>query len=129
MGTHPIFESDFDCLTDHMKRKSGYNEVNQIPKMSRPNPNSIRERFRYYKQKQSKRTWPEDIAEVSEQIIELPNNLNITNKFCTRIDFPNGAKLYRNALENSFLETLGHQCLFKFPLLGDSITNIQKLTG
>merc|ERR1711990_677569 len=24
MGTHPIFESDFDCLTDKMKSATGY---------------------------------------------------------------------------------------------------------
>jgi len=33
MGTHPIFESDFDCLTEKSKtdrksRKNGINEIN-----------------------------------------------------------------------------------------------------
>lgn len=89
---------------------------------------SIRERFRYYKQKKSKPKWPEDIVGGVLTSFEFPKN-NITNKFCTKIDFPNGATLYRNALENSFLEKLGQKCLFEFPLMNDSITNIEKLTG
>jgi len=30
MGTHPIFESDFDCLTEERKSKKEIGEVNQI---------------------------------------------------------------------------------------------------
>lgn len=109
-----------------MKRKSHEN-VDQNEKKPKPSPNSIRERFRYYKQKKSKPKWPEDIVE-GVTTFEFPKN-NITNKFCKKIDFPNGATLYRNALENSFLEKLGQKCLFEFPLMNDSITNIEKLTG
>ena len=142
-------------ILESMKRKSREN-IDQNQKIPRPNPNrhgqfsfvyglhlyihpfyidlpkinhykSIRERFRYYKQKKSKPKWPEDIVEGVTSF-EFPKN-NITNKFCTKIDFPNGATLYRNALENSFLEKLGQKCLFEFPLMNDSITNIEKLTG
>merc|ERR1711892_154792 len=31
MGTHPIFESDFDCLTDFRQMSSNKNNVNRIP--------------------------------------------------------------------------------------------------
>ena len=149
------FNSNKCSILESMKRKSREN-IDQNQKIPRPNPNrhgqfsysglhlqtrsfyidlsknnhyeSIRERFRYYKQKKSKPKWPEDIVGGVQTSFEFPKN-NITNKFCTKIDFPNGAALYRNALENSFLEKLGQKCLFEFPLMNDSITNIEKLTG
>ena len=94
----------------------------------RPRKNQARNTRKKYKQKKLKPIWPEDISDCVCGEFEMPN-MEITNKNCTKIDFPNGASLYRNALENSFLEKLGQKCLFEFPLMNDSITNIEKLTG
>jgi len=34
MGTHPIFESDFDCLTDSEKAPRGAQKVRVLPLVS-----------------------------------------------------------------------------------------------
>merc|ERR1712212_1211905 len=43
MGTHPIFESDFDCLTDRMEVETNFDEIlNLHPALSKTENNRIR---------------------------------------------------------------------------------------
>merc|ERR1711868_265774 len=44
MGTHPIFESDFDCLTDRLKMKFKYKEEHPLAKR-RADGDKVRNRY------------------------------------------------------------------------------------
>merc|ERR1712242_586578 len=58
MGTHPIFESDFDCLSDKRETKKKWHRRKRkaLPeRVPTPNPNVSRNRLRQLSRKLTKR--------------------------------------------------------------------------
>jgi len=85
---------------------------------------SIRERYRYFKRKRSK--VPSEWTAPS-QSTTIANDAKHLMSSCERVNYPNGAILYRKIFTNDFMEGLASACLRDFPFRHDSITNIEKL--
>ena len=83
---------------------------------------SIRDRYRYYKRKTTKNP---QIEKSPSTTIKL--DLKHLEKTTEKIEYPNGAILYKKIFTDKFLERLALDCLTDFPFRDDTITNIEKL--
>lgn len=105
-----------------MKRK-----LNEAPHPKKKNMTSIRERFRYFKQKKIQ----PDFANLSNELINdsrMLKNSEIFKSDAKIFRLESGLVLIKSLLEPEYAEKLGKLALETFPLKADAKSNLGKLS-